>query len=122
MTDYENMTREQGLLNEDDEPIREVSEATRKAWEPRRSGYSREDFERDRSTREQFMRPVSQGGMSMGEGRKMEPQVRDGRVVNGTIYLGCPNSPDGLHHFTCYANLNSVEFFHCDYCSKEFSD
>ncbi len=77
----------------------------------------------DKMTREQFMRPASQGGMSMGEGRKMEPQVGpDGRATNGTVYNDCPDSPDGLHHFTCYACLNSVEFFRCDHCPKEYSD
>lgn len=62
------------------------------------------------------MRPASQGGMSMGEGRKLDPNS------GGTVYEGCPSSPDGKHHFTCYANLNSVEFFRCDYCPEEFSD
>lgn len=62
------------------------------------------------------------GNISMGERRKAEPQVVDGKVVNGTVYEGCPNSPDGLHHFTCDENIQSVERFVCDYCPKFFYD
>lgn len=70
-------------------------------------------------SREEFMRPVREGGMSMGEGRVLEPPQ------HGTLYEGCPNSQheSGQHRFVCYANLNSVEFFRCSYgCGAEFSD
>lgn len=77
----------------------------------------------DGQTREQFMAPMSQGGMSMGEGRVIEPE----EGFQGTMMDGCPNAegknPWGKHRFVCYSNLNSVEFFRCSYgCGTEFSD
>lgn len=35
-------------LREDHEPIKAVPGAQREAWEPRRTGYTAEDFKRDR--------------------------------------------------------------------------
>jgi hypothetical protein len=55
-------------------------------------------------------KPMSQGGMSMGEGRKLAP------------YGKCDKSPDGMHHYTAVANLNSVEHFVCDYCPDNWWD
>lgn len=54
----------------------------------------------------------SWAGMSMGEGRKLEPQ--------GT----CPSdkSPDGKHHYTAVSNVQSVEHFVCDHCGDDFYD
>ena len=72
-------------------------------------------------SREEFMAPVSQGGMSMGEGRVIEPE----EGFQGTLFEGCPKAenPWGKHRFVCYANLNSVEFFRCSYgCGTEYSD
>lgn len=73
-------------------------------------------------TWEQLERPASQGGMSMGEGRKKEPTFDSSGRVNGTIYEGCPNSPDGYHHFTAVSNIQSVEHFVCDYCPENWYD
>lgn len=60
--------------------------------------------------------------MSMGAGRKAEPEIVDGKCINGTIYEDCPNSPDKFHHFTAVSNVQSVEKFACDYCPKFFYD
>jgi len=76
----------------------------------------------DIKTRDDFEKPVAQGGMSIGEGRKKHPEIIDGQAVNGTMYEGCPKSPDGFHYFTAVSNLNSVEHFVCDYCPEEFYD
>lgn len=66
-------------------------------------------FDRIR-TREEFERPVSQGGMSMGEGRRLEP------------YGTCAESPDGKHHYTAVSCIQSVEHFVCDYCRDDWWD
>jgi len=60
--------------------------------------------------------------MSMGAGRKSEPHIVNGECINGTVYLNCPKSPDGFHHFTATSNVQSVERFDCDYCEKYFYD
>lgn len=62
------------------------------------------------------------GPVSMGGGRKLEPNVVDGKVVNGTVYLGCPSSIDGFHHFTAVSCIQSVEHFVCDHCPAGFYD
>ena len=61
-------------------------------------------------TREQMERPAAEGGMSMGEGRKLAP--------SGT----CSKSPDGKHHYTAVSNVQSVEHFVCDHCGEGFYD
>ena len=67
---------------------------------------------------EELKKPVAQGGMSMGEGRVLEPPNF------GTIFQGCPNSKheSGEHRFVSYANLNSVEYFRCSWCPEEMVD
>jgi hypothetical protein len=62
------------------------------------------------------------GPVSMGHGRKMEPNVVDGKVTNGTAFIGCPNSPDTFHHFTAVSCIQSIEHFVCDYCPEYFYD
>lgn len=49
-------------------------------------------------------------GMSMGGGRKVEGGE------------GCPNSPDGKHHYTAVTCVQSVEHFVCDHCDDEWWD
>ena len=75
----------------------------------------------DGMTREELERPVSQGGMSMGEGRKLEPPTDPERWVAG-MFKGCPSSPDGMHHYTAISCIQSVEHFKCDHCPEEFYD
>jgi hypothetical protein len=54
-------------------------------------------------------------GMSMGEGRKIEPGImsKEGE---------CPKSPDGKHHYTAVSCVQSVEHFVCDYCPDDWWD
>jgi len=61
--------------------------------------------------------------MSMGAGRKLEPEFNDkGEQIGGTVFNDCPVSPDGYHHFTAISNVQSIETFKCDHCPKTFSD
>lgn len=66
---------------------------------------------------------TSWGGMSMGEGRKLEPYTDDqgcpSKFKGGTMFDGCPSSPDSLHHFTAVSCVQSVEHFVCDHCGKD---
>lgn len=66
----------------------------------------------DGMTREELERPVSQGGMSMGEGRKLRPDW----------WPGCEKSPDGNHHYTAISCIQSVEHFVCDHCEDSWWD
>lgn len=61
-------------------------------------------------TREQMEKPVAEGGMSMGEGRKLRPMGK------------CEPSPDGQHHYTSISCVQSVEHFVCDHCRNDFYD
>jgi len=49
------------LLSEQEEGVRVTKEDTRKAWEPRRSDYSQEDYERDREVRRSTQHPEGDG-------------------------------------------------------------
>lgn len=78
----------------------------------------------DGMSREDLERPVSQGGMSMGHGRRLVPPPAPAHA-GGTIFEDCPRSPrpDRRHEYTAVSNLNSVEHFVCDFgCGEEFSD
>ena len=70
-------------------------------------------------TTDKFGQPYgsSWAGMSMGEGRKLK-----GGPGMGTVFQGCPKSPDGYHDFTAISNVQSVEHFVCDYCGEDFYD
>ncbi len=54
----------------------------------------------------------SWAGMSMGEGRRLEP------------YGECPSdaSPDGKHHYISILCVQSVETFQCEFCHDEWTD
>lgn len=71
---------------------------------------------------EELKKPASQGGMSLGEGRVIEPE----EGFQGTMTEGCQfaKNPWGKHRFQCYSNMNSVEYFRCTYdgCDAEFVD
>lgn len=62
-------------------------------------------------TRADLERPVSEGGMSMGAGRK---------VVGWRE--GVCSSPDTKHHYTAVSNVQSVEHFVCDFCGDSYYD
>lgn len=65
-------------------------------------------------TREDMEKPISQGGMSMGEG---------GKEVKGWPN-SCPKSKreDGKHLVTVLSCVQSVEHYKCDYCGDEWYD
>lgn len=66
------------------------------------------------TTSEQMERPMSQGGMSMGEG---------GTRVTGVDHC-CPESlrEDGRHLVKVLSCVQSIEHFRCEYCSAEWYD
>lgn len=69
-------------------------------------------------SREQFERDVSEGGMSMGAGRRLEPLL-----IEGSDYYGpCAGSPDGMHHYVAISNIQSVEHFKCAHCPANWYD
>ena len=85
-----------------------MSEATPQPEPTRWDGMSREELER----------PVSQGGMSMGEGRRLEPTL----VQDSELFGPCAASPDGMHHYTAVSCIQSVEHFVCDHCRNGWYD
>jgi len=64
------------------------------------------------TTKDRFGQPYGSSweGMSMGEGRKLEPTG------------DCPESPDGKHHYIAVTCVQSVEHFVCDYCGDDWWD
>jgi hypothetical protein len=55
--------------------------------------------------------------MGMGGGSRLEPEFDDeGNLTNGTMYEGCPKSPDGYHHFSHASCVQSVDHHVCDHC------
>lgn len=62
-------------------------------------------------TREDMEKPVSEGGMSMGGGRKITSWSKN-----------CLKSEDGHHHYTAVSNVQSVEHFVCDDCGDSYYD
>jgi hypothetical protein len=63
------------------------------------------------------------GNISLGDGRKLEPKFNnEGQLISGTVFKDCLNSSDGYHHFTAAENIQSIEKFVCDFCTKFFYD
>lgn len=71
-------------------------------------------MEYENITREQMERPVSQGGMSLGEG---------GEQVKGWPN-SCPTSPhpEKRHIVKVLSCVQSVEHFKCKHCGDEWYD
>lgn len=53
---------------------------------------------------------VKTGWVSMGEGRTLKP------------YGTCSKSPDGMHHYHCTENIQSMERFDCEFCGDWWCD